>query len=574
MPETSNFSANFGRMPVGINSPSTSPLSRMPRLRKTKMSCMVTMSPSMPVISASEMTLRVPSLRRLTCTTTSMAEAICRRMRAFGNVQAAHGDHGFEAAQRVARRVGVNRGQRAVVAGVHGLQHVQRFLAAHLTDDDAVGTHTQRVDHQLALLDRAFAFDVGGPRFQAHDVVLVQLQFGRVFDRDDAFAVGNVGRKHVEERRLAGAGAAGDQNVQARFHAAAQKFQHRRSVSVLFWSKSSAVSGSRPKRRIERQGPSTASGGMMAFTREPSARRASTIGEDSSTRRPTAETMRSMMPIKMDVVAELDRGHLQNAFALDVDPLVRVDQNVRHGRIGKQRLERPESENFIENFLGEALPLLQVHRRGFADDQRFENLRHLAAHVLAVDFGQAVEIQLLNQLAVNRRLDGAEVGARDWCCDRGHELRHLFDGNEKNPPSEPFLVMGTTSRPANCAGDLPIAAAEHVVVILLQRRAQIDGGAGHPEIVGKAGEDRPVDVFLNALENFLVALVPAIDDDAGALRVDAEALQGQQAALERPQRRAHWPRPRSESCGPCAESQLHSEENCEPMSSRTMSKVF
>ena len=38
-----------------------------------------------------------------------------------------------------------------------------------------------------------------------------------------------------------------------------------------------------------------ASGGMMAFTREPSGRRASTIGEVSSTRRPTRETMRLMM---------------------------------------------------------------------------------------------------------------------------------------------------------------------------------------------------------------------------------------------------------------------------------------
>src|SRR3990172_3084485 len=42
-------------------------------------------------------------------------------------------------------------------------------------------------------------------------------------------------------------------------------------------------------------GPSSASGGMMAFTREPSGRRASTIGEDSSTLRPTAETIRWMI---------------------------------------------------------------------------------------------------------------------------------------------------------------------------------------------------------------------------------------------------------------------------------------
>ena len=40
-------------------------------------------------------------------------------------------------------------------------------------------------------------------------------------------------------------------------------------------------------RRIESAGPSSASGGMMALTREPSASRASTIGLDSSMRRPT-----------------------------------------------------------------------------------------------------------------------------------------------------------------------------------------------------------------------------------------------------------------------------------------------
>ena len=41
-------------------------------------------------------------------------------------------------------------------------------------------------------------------------------------------------------------------------------------------------------------GPSTASGGMIALTREPSGRRASTIGDDSSMRRPTCQTMRSI----------------------------------------------------------------------------------------------------------------------------------------------------------------------------------------------------------------------------------------------------------------------------------------
>ncbi len=67
------------------------------------------------------------------------------------------------------------------------------------------------------------------------------------------------------------------------------------SVKVPIRSRSATPNRSTAKRRIDNTGPSMARGGMMAFTRDPSARRASTIGEDSSTRRPTAETIRSMI---------------------------------------------------------------------------------------------------------------------------------------------------------------------------------------------------------------------------------------------------------------------------------------
>jgi hypothetical protein len=84
------------------------------------------------------------------------------------------------------------------VARVHGLQHVERFITAHLADDNAVGPHTQRVDDQLALSDRALAFNVGRPRFQTDHMPLTQEQFGRVFDGDDAFVFGDETREHVQ----------------------------------------------------------------------------------------------------------------------------------------------------------------------------------------------------------------------------------------------------------------------------------------------------------------------------------------------------------------------------------------
>ena len=60
-------------------------------------------------------------------------------------------------------------------------------------------------------------------------------------------------------------------------------------------TRSSIRSASFRKRLIDRTGPSIANGGMIALTGEPSGRGASTMGVDSSIRRPTIETIRSMM---------------------------------------------------------------------------------------------------------------------------------------------------------------------------------------------------------------------------------------------------------------------------------------
>ena len=66
-------------------------------------------------------------------------------------------------------------------------------------------------------------------------------------------------------------------------------------VAVPKRTRSSTVNGVAENFRMVSTGPTSDSGGMMAFTREPSARRASTIGLDSSMRRPMGEMMRWMI---------------------------------------------------------------------------------------------------------------------------------------------------------------------------------------------------------------------------------------------------------------------------------------
>lgn len=80
-----------------------------------------------------------------------------------------------------------------------------------------------------------------------------------------------------------------------------------RSISICSSREPRSISSgrvyARGKRRIVRVGPVRESGGMITLTRSPVGRRASTMGFDSSTRRLTVETMRSIVCMSWSVEA-------------------------------------------------------------------------------------------------------------------------------------------------------------------------------------------------------------------------------------------------------------------------------
>ena len=120
----------------------------------------------------------------------------------------------------------------------------------------------------------------------------------------------------------------------------------RRKSSIGCVSESRATRSCAPRRsvrnrRIDSTGPSSASGGMMALTREPSCRRASTIGLDSSMRRPTALTMRSMIWCRCLSSRNTMSVSSQPPFALDVDVVVAIDEDVGDRGVGEQASSGP-----------------------------------------------------------------------------------------------------------------------------------------------------------------------------------------------------------------------------------------
>ena len=90
---------------------------------------------------------------------------------------------------------------------------------------------------------------------------------------------------------------------------------------------SSSGTARAPKRRMVTHGPSTASGGITACRREPSARRASTIGDERSSRSPSGATTRSTRwTMRRGVEVEHDRFEPAGAFHVGAAGTVRFER--------------------------------------------------------------------------------------------------------------------------------------------------------------------------------------------------------------------------------------------------------
>ena len=134
-------------------------------------------------------------------------------------------------------------------------------------------------------------------------------------------------------------------------------------------SRSSILKGSLRNFRIVSVGPDTASGGMIAFTREPSGRRASTIGDASSTRRPIREMILSMIRRRCWSSTNAALGLDDLAAALDVDVARAVHHDLGDGVVAQERLERPVAEDVVGDLARDLRPLL-AGERGLVERDR------------------------------------------------------------------------------------------------------------------------------------------------------------------------------------------------------------
>ena len=197
--------------------------------------------------------------------------------------------------------------------------------------------------------------------------------------------------------------------------------------------RSSIVYGSRENFRIVSVGPLSASGGMIALTRLPSGRRASTIGDDSSIRRPTWETILSM--IRITCASSTNDASARSRRPSRSTKILSwaVDHDLGDGVVAEQRLQWAVAEHVVGDLALDPPPLLAGERRPVEgqllgdrmEDALGEVLRALAPEELRPELRDHGVVDLGLQLRV--RIDRAGLDDGGGCNGTGERGRTLGD---------------------------------------------------------------------------------------------------------------------------------------------------
>src|SRR3954466_16202636 len=290
------------------------------------------------------------------------------------------------------------------MAGIHGLQQVKRFRSADFAHDDALWAHTQAVADQFAHGDLAFALDVGRTGFKPYHVRLLKLEFGGVFAGDDTFVVVDVLSETIQQRGLAGAGTAGNQNVGP---TAADDLENVRALRRDRAELDELIQrqlvflelADRKRRAVERQRrhdgvDARAIGETRVADRRGFIDAAADLADD------TLADVEQLL-----IVAESDSGSLDAAGDFDEHGAGAVDHDVGDIVARQQRLERTVTEHVVADVVEQFLLLGDRHHDILDRNDLVDDVANFLARGFAVELGELREIDRLDQGAEDRRLD-------------------------------------------------------------------------------------------------------------------------------------------------------------------------
>ena len=264
----------------------------------------------------------------------------------------------------------------------------------------------------------------------------MSCKFGGVFDGDDALGIRDVAGEHVEERGFAGAGAAGDDEIEAALDHGGEQFEHGLGQGLVFdhvaggdGIAAEAADGEAGSVEGERRNDGVDAGTVLEAGVDHGRRfvdAAADAGDDA------VDDLHQVL-----VVFERQAGDFELAGALDVDAIEAVDEDVGDGGILEQGFERAEAEDFVEDLARELLALGEAERDGFAVDRVADEDEDFFAGGVAGGAAEFFEVEAIEDLAMQVGFDllvfaalkGLEVGhskSADRCCENLAVRRSLI----------------------------------------------------------------------------------------------------------------------------------------------------
>ena len=225
----------------------------------------------------------------------------------------------LEPGRDVGGGVGVDGAAAALVTGVHRGQQVGDLGAAHLADHEPVRPHPQRLPDEVGQRDGAGELGVGRAALHPDHVRVRGRELAGVLDDDDPLVRRDQREQGREQRRLAAAGAAADQEGEPGSTIRAEQLGRRPgSASPTPRSRRARTSGSAGTRRLM-QVPGV--GDRAQHRVDPAA-----VGEPGVDERhgvvqaPTDRRRQALgQPTHLGLRGEPHRGALQPAPAVDED---------------------------------------------------------------------------------------------------------------------------------------------------------------------------------------------------------------------------------------------------------------
>ncbi|MNV05386.1 hypothetical protein D3C71_957220 [compost metagenome] len=239
---------------------------------------------------------------------------------------------------------------------------------------------------------------------------MIQRQLGGVLDGDDTLVVRHEGSQCVQQRGLAGAGAAGDEDVAAAAYQCVQQGVHRlveRTACEQFVGRERVFAelADRHHRAIDGQrrndGVESAAVGQARIDHRVGVVKATAERRDDATQ--DAQ--------QVAVIAEALGGAAQLSAAGNVHVLVTVDEDVLDLRVMQQIIQRAEAGQLLVQCVGDRFHFLRVDR----DLPFLDERSGLALNIFAGGFGRprvdidALILDMIEQVFMRRRQHALEL---------------------------------------------------------------------------------------------------------------------------------------------------------------------